>query len=102
MVTASQSSLQALASYCTSLPGGKELEEGQCSGEEKSIDEVGRTEACSSPSVYRYGGTKVCRPLSFIIAVVCGTSVFMTKKKACKESFLHRRLSLLGKSVCTS
>lgn len=96
VATALQSSLQALASHHASLPGGKELEEGGCSGEEKSIDEVGRKEACSG------WGTKVCRQPSFIIAVVGGTSVFVTKKKACKKSFLHRSLSLLGKHVCTS
>jgi len=79
-----------------SLPRGKQLREGEGSGEEKSLGEVGRKEACS------VWGTEVCRQLSFVIAVVRGTCVFMTKKKACKKSFLHRSLSLFSKSVCTS
>lgn len=77
-----------------SLPGDKELEEEGCSVEKKSVDEMGRKEACS------VWGTKVCRQPSFIIAAVCGTSVFMMKKM--RKSFLHRNPSLLGKCVCIS
>lgn len=43
------------------------------------MDEARTKEACS------VRGMNVCRQQSFIIAVFCGTSVSMTKQKACKK-----------------
>lgn len=59
---------------------GKELEDGGFPGEGKSADGMGRKDACS------LWGTNVCRQLSFVIATVCGISVFlMTKKATCSK-----------------